>query len=192
MKYTQIPVDTFEQMQLNAGILVDSFTPASGVIGDILGATSGGINFKATPSYTDFGEDIDNCPQNTMEMKKLDGWLATMAGNMITVTAGTAKGLVGAADIDSSDPTHIIPREELKESDFKDVWWVGDYSSFNGDNNGGFCAIHLKNALSTDGFQLQTTNKKKGTFAFTYTGHYSMANIKEAPFEIYIKKGSAE
>lgn len=192
MKYTQVPANTFEEMQLNAGILVKSFTPDTGVIGDLLGATSGGVNFKATPTYSDFGEDIDNCPKNTMELKKLDSWEATMAGTMITVSAETAKDLLGAADIDADDPTHIVPRNDILEDDFNDVWWVGDYSAFNGEKNGGFCAIHMKNALSTDGFQIQSTDKKKGTFAFTYTAHYSMANTKEVPFDIYIKAGTEE
>ena len=32
MKFTQVPTDTFENLVLNAGILVDTFTPSSGVI----------------------------------------------------------------------------------------------------------------------------------------------------------------
>ena len=38
MDYTKIPVNTFEELVLNAGIIVDSFTPSSGEIGNILGA----------------------------------------------------------------------------------------------------------------------------------------------------------
>ena len=54
-KFTKVPTDTFEKLQLNAGILVDSFTPATGAIGNILGATTGGINFTTNPTFTDFG-----------------------------------------------------------------------------------------------------------------------------------------
>ena len=32
MKFTQVPTDTFENLVLNAGIHVDEFTPATGVI----------------------------------------------------------------------------------------------------------------------------------------------------------------
>ena len=74
MKFTQIPADTFENLQMNAGILLDEFTPSTGVIGNIIGATTGGINFTATPTYSDYGEDIDNCPKNMKELKKLDSW----------------------------------------------------------------------------------------------------------------------
>lgn len=192
MKYTQIPTDTFKQLQMNAGILVSTFTPATGVIGDIIGATSGGINFTATPTYTDYGEDIDNCPKNTKELKRLDSWEAKMSGTFATVSASMAKMLVGAADTESSDPTHIIPRNEINSDDFSDIWWVGDYSDLNGVKNGGFCAIHLMNGLSTTGFQIQSSDKAKGQFAFEFTGHYSIDTPDTVPFEIYVKAGTAE
>ena len=192
MKFTQIPTDTFKNLQMNAGILLDEFTPATGVIGNIIGATSGGVNFTATPEFSDYGEDIDNCPKNMLELKKLTKWEAKMSGTFVALTATTAKTLIGAADVDSADATHIIPRNDILESDFKDIWWVGDYSNLNGDTNGGFCAVHLINALSTGGFQIQSGDKTKGTFGFEFTGHYSMAEQDKVPFEIYIKVGTEE
>ena len=62
MKFTQVPTDTFENPVLNAVIPVDEFTPSSGVVGIRLCRTSWGIEFSTTPTYTDFGEDIDNVP----------------------------------------------------------------------------------------------------------------------------------
>lgn len=192
MKFTQIPTDTFENLQMNAGILLDEFTPSTGVIGNIIGATTGGINFTATPTYSDYGEDIDNCPKNMKELKKLDSWEATLSGTFASVSASLAKTLIGAADADKSDATHIIPRNDILETDFQDIWWVGDYSNLNGDKNGGFCAVHLINALSTGGFQIQSTDKAKGQFAFSFTGHYSMDDQSRVPFEIFVKAGTAE
>ena len=192
MKFTQIPTDTFENLQMNAGILLDEFTPSTGVIGKIIGATTGGINFTATPTYSDYGEDIDNCPKNMKELKKLESWEATLSGTFASVSASLAKTLIGAADADSSDATHIVPRNDILESDFQDIWWVGDYSNLNGDKNGGFCAVHLINALSTGGFQIQSTDKAKGQFAFSFTGHYSMDDQSRVPFEIFVKAGTAE
>ena len=192
MKFTQIPTDTFENLQMNAGILLDEFTPSTGVIGNIIGATTGGINFTATPTYSDYGEDIDNCPKNMKELKKLDSWEATLSGTFASVSASLAKTLIGAADADKSDATHIIPRNDILETDFHDIWWVGDYSNLNGDTNGGFCAVHLINALSTGGFQIQSTDKAKGQFAFSFTGHYSMDDQSRVPFEIFVKAGTAE
>ena len=194
MKFTKIPSDTFQKLQINAGILTTDFTPATGTIGEAgqIGATTGGVNFTATPTYSDFGEDIDNCPKNMKELKKLDSWEVTASGTFVTVDTATAKSLIGAADIGSSDTTKVTPRNDVLAADFSDIWIVGDYSDKNGATNGGYIAIHLMNALSTGGFQLQTSDKAKGQFAFTYTAHYSMDAQDTVPFEVYIKAGTAE
>ena len=190
-KYTKVPDDTFEKLQLNAGILVDDFNPATGVIGNILGATTGGINFATNPEFTDFGEDIDNVPNNMMELKHLNAFDPQMSGTFLTCTAGLAKSLVGAADIDQSDSTHVIPRAEILATDYDDVWWIGDYSDVNTGSNAGFLAIHLMNALNTAGFQIQSTKNEKGQLAFEYHGHYSIEDQETVPFEIYVKAGTS-
>ena len=107
MKFTKIPVDTFQKLQINAGVLTTDFTPATGTIGEAgqIGATTGGVNFSATPEYSDYGEDIDNCPKNTKELKKLDSWEAKASGTFVSADTAVAKSLCGAADIDSSDTT---------------------------------------------------------------------------------------
>lgn len=191
MKYTQIPVDTFSQIQLNAGILCKSFVPTSGTVSNILGATTGGVQFQDNVTYNDFGEDIDNCPKNTKELKKLDSHEVTMSGTFVTVTADMAKMLAGAADKDGTDSTKIIPRNDIEQTDFEDIWWVGDYSDTNTGSNAGFIAIHLLNSLNTGGFQIQSTDKGKGQFAFTFMGHYSMSEQDKVPYELYVKGGTA-
>ena len=45
----------------------------------------------------------------------------------------------------------------------------------------------MMNALSTGGFQIQSTDKDKGKFAFEFTGHFSMANTDLVPYELYIR-----
>ena len=194
MKFTKIPSDAFQKLQINAGILTTDFTPATGTIGEAgqIGATTGGVNFTATPTYSDFGEDIDNCPKNMKELKKLDSWEAKMTGTFVNADTAIAKLLCGAADIGTSDTTKVTPRNDLKGADFDDIWLVGDYSDKNGETNGGFIAIKLLNALSTGGFQLKTADKAKGQFAFEFTGHYSMSAQDTVPFEIYIKAGTEE
>jgi hypothetical protein len=194
MKYTRIPEDTFKKLQLNAGIIATDFDPTTGEVEEasIFGATTGGNTFAATPTFSDYGEDIDNCPKNMKELKKLDSWDVSLAGTALTVNTDTAKRIVGVADIDSEDETHIIPRNDVADGDFKDLWWIGDYSDQNGAKNGGFIAIKIENALSTGGFQIKSTDKSKGQFAFTFTGHYSMKNQDKPPFDIYIRAGEAE
>ena len=194
MKFTKIPSDAFQKLQINAGILTTDFTPATGTIGEAgqIGATTGGVNFTATPTYSDFGEDIDNCPKNMKELKKLDSWEAKMTGTFVNADTAIAKRLCGAADIGTTDTTKVTPRNDLKDADFDDIWLVGDYSDKNGETNGGFIAIKLLNALSTGGFQLKTADKAKGQFAFEFTAHYSLAAQDKVPYEIYIKAGTEE
>ena len=191
MKYTKIPETTFKNLQLNAGVLLSAFDPGTATVSDgsIIGATTGGVNFTATPTFSDYGEDIDNCPKNMKELKKLDSWEISLSGTYVTVDANAVKALVGAADVSGNK---ITPRNDLKLTDFTDVWWVGDYSDQNGETNGGFVAIHMMNALSTGGFAIQSSDNGKGNFAFTYTAHYSIDAQNTVPFEVYVKAGTAE
>ena len=191
MKYTKIPETTFQNLQLNAGVLLSTFNPESATVANesIIGATTGGVNFTATPTFSDYGEDIDNCPKNMMELKKLDSWEISMSGTYVTVDANAVKSLVGAADVSGNK---ITPRNDVLLADFTDIWWVGDYSDKNGETNGGFVAIHMMNTLSTGGFAIQSSDNGKGNFAFTYTAHYSMDAQDTVPFEVYVKAGTAE
>lgn len=197
-KFTQIPTDTFKKLQLGAGILVTEFNPATGELtaSDIIGATSGGVSFEATPSFSDFGEDIDNCPKNTKELKKLDSWEAKLSGSFVTMDTNVAKSVIGTAAVANDDQTKVVPRNSVEAKDFKNIWWVGDYSDINEDGSAagkaGFIAIKLINALSTGGFKIKSGDKAKGTLEFEYTGHYSSESIDTVPFELYIKAGSAD
>lgn len=197
-KFTQIPIDTFKKLQLGAGLLTSKFNPATGELtaSNIIGATSGGVSFEATPSFSDFGEDIDNCPKNTKELKKLDSWDAKLSGSFVTMDTTAAVSVIGAAAVASDDPTKVVPRNSINDTDFKDIWWIGDYSDVNDDGSStgkaGFIAIRLIDALSTGGFKIQSGDKAKGAFEFEYTGHYSIEHIDTVPFELYIKAGSAD
>lgn len=192
MKYTKVASDAFEHIQLNAGILTDDFDPATETIGNILGVTGGGISFNSNPEYQDFGEGMDNVPANTMELKKLTSMNPVLSGTFMTVTANLVKLLVGASDItEESGVSKIVPRADLLTTDFKDIWFIGDYSNVNDGIGAGYIALHLKNGLSTGGFQIQTNDKDKGNFAMEITGHYTMSDTTILPFDVYIKEGSA-
>lgn len=195
-QFSKIPADTFKKLGINAAMLLSNFDPTAGTYddADMIGATTGGISFNAAPEYQDWGEDIDNCPKNTKELKRITDWTVTSSGNFVTVDAALAERLTAAAD---NTTGHIVPRDILNiEKDFRDVWIVGDYSDVNNSGSGagaakaGFIAIHMKNALSTAGFQIQTGDKEKMQFAFEFTAHYSMDAQDEVPFEIYIKAGT--
>lgn len=193
MEFTKYPVNTFKNLVMNAGVLLSDFNPddATVTVANILGATSGGNSFQATPSFIDFGEDIDNVPKNTMELKRLDEWDVKLSGSFVSTTAALAK-MLALADISG---TKITPRADLKLEDFSDIWLVADYSDINTTSGqtmkAGLCAVKVLNALSTGGFQIQTEDKEKGKFAFEFTGHYSISQQDVVPFEIYIAPGTS-
>ena len=190
MKFTQIPADTFAQLQLNAGILCDSFTPATGTVGNILGATTGGITFASNPTFEDWGADIDNCPNNTKQLKRVTAYDPSMSGTFLTVTGASLKQLVGAAtSTDEGDVVKVTPMQALQDSDFKEVWWIGDYSDVNTGSGAGFLAIHLIDALNTGSFQIKSTKNAKGNFAFDFHGHYDLEDPETVPFELYMMVG---
>lgn len=192
MTFDKLYENTFKELQMNAGIIVDDFDPKTRKIGKILGATSGGITIADQISTTDLGEDIDNCPKNMKELMQLDSHNVTAAGTFVTVNATQAVRLAAAAKIDPDDPTHIIPQNDLTDDMFQSVWFLGDYSDKNSGEKAGYLAVHLLNAINTGGFNLKTTDKAKGQFSFTFTACYSMDDPEQVPYEIYVRGGEGE
>lgn len=182
MKYTKIPTNAFKTLTVNAGIIAKHFDTSTGEVldADILGATSGGIKFSAVPAFKDWGEDIDNCPKNSKELKRIEDWEITLSGSFVSAGEDALTALLAAADNTES----IKPRRDLKAEDFLDeLWLIADY----GDKDGDYIAIELKNALSTGGLALQTADKEKGKFDFTFTAHYSLADQDNVPCEVFLK-----
>ena len=178
-KFTVIPQDTFESMQLDAGVLLKTFNPASPAApqdSDIICATTGGINATCVPTFSDLGEDVDNCPANMKELKHLDSWECKMSYTALGTSPEAIRLALGCADATGNK---ILPRRDLKQSDFSDLWWVGDRA------DGGCVAIKLKNALSTGGFSLQTTKNGKGQTSCELTGHVSISAQDDMPMEFY-------
>lgn len=187
-RYTKIPQNTFDTLQLDAGVLLKHFDieAASASAGDpgfddddLICATTGGINPSCVPTFSDLGEDVDNVPNNMKELKHLDGWECALSTTSLGTSAELIRLALGCADFDSTNTAKIVPRANLKQSDFSDLWWVGDKA------NGGFVAIRLMNALSTGGFSLQTTKNGKGQTALTITGHVSINAQDVVPMEFY-------
>jgi hypothetical protein len=183
--FTRISQDAFNELQLDAGIVLKTFDPDKATApedSNIICATTGGINATCVPTFSDFGDDLDNVSANTAELKHLDGWECKMAFTSVTVSADVIKLSLGAATLSGNK---VVPNRNLSQSDFSDIWWVGDRA------DGGMAAICLKNALSTGGFSLQTTKNGKGQLSIELTGHVSISSQDTMPMEFYTKAGTA-
>lgn len=185
-RFTVIPQSTFEEMQMDAGVLLRTFNPANPTApadADIICATTGGITVTCAAEYSDLGEDVDNCPNNTKELKHLDSWDCGLEFTSLGTSPEAIRLALGAADITAASGK-IVPRRDLEQTDFSDVWWVGDRA------DGGLVAVKLINALSTEGFSLQTTKNGKGQVSVNLRGHVSINAQNVVPMEFYSLEGS--
>lgn len=185
-KFTVIPKDTFDALQLDAGVLLKTFDPSAVAAPkdeDIICATTGGIKVDCKPTYSDLGEDVDNCPNNMMELKHLDSWECTLGFTSLGTSPDGIKISLGCATVNTNKVTLDAPGV-VDKTRFNDLWWVGDRA------DGGYVAVHLKNSLSTDGFSLQTSKNGKGQVSVTLTGHVSINAQNEMPMEFYSSASS--
>ena len=184
MKFVKVSESAFKEIQLEAGLILNQFDPNGETdVEDsaIVCATTGGININCKPTFTDYGSDIDNVPDNMLEFKEIDGWDCSLGFTALNASTAVIKMALCAADVEGNK---ITPRNDLTEADAKDVWWVGERA------DGGFVACCLKNSLSTDGLSLKTTKKGKGQLSCTLTGHVSIKAQDVVPMEFYVQEGA--
>lgn len=188
MRYYEIPEDTFNGLVTESGILLKNFDIEAAISDagnpgftneDIITATTGGIQVSLTPTYSDLGEDVDNCPVNMMELKHLDSTEAKISTTAFSMTPENIRRNIGAADIDSTGRM-IVPRTSLNvDKDFQTIWWVSDKA------DGGFVAVKMTNALSTSGLTIQTGKATKGNTSLELTGHISIKAQNVSPMTFY-------
>lgn len=184
MSYKKIRPETLKELTMNVFMLVSTFDPeafdfATGISGStIIASTTGGVTFADTPEFTDFGEDIDNCPKNTMELKRKEDGEVKLSGNLVTVNADMVKMLIAGATIIGNK---IVPTTDLKTAHFiNTLWGLTDYG------DGGLMAIKMKRILNTSGFSVSTTDKSKAQLAFDFTCHKTIEDLADPPYEVYL------
>lgn len=193
-RYTKMNPNAFKNMTWDAGIIASDFDPETGELDveNILWETTGTNSFSATRDITDAGEEINNCPTGTKQLQRANSWVAQATGTAVSVTAESVVRILGNADIDGSDATHIKPRNDILLTDFKDLWIITNYSEHNGETKGGYYAIHLKDTFSVDGLASDFDKNANGQFPYTLQAYYDMSDIDNVPFDIYVKAGAAE
>lgn len=177
---TRVTSDFFDDVQLDAGILVKNWDPTHPTtVTDamIVCATTGGINPKCVPTYSDLFEDVDNAPNGSKEGMHLDKWDCSISTTAVNHDLDTIRLALGAAE---KVGTKVTPRSYIKDADFTDLAWMGDMAS------GDVAVVLIKNALSSGGYSLQTTKNGKGQLSLEISGHPSIADMDDIPMEFYI------
>lgn len=197
---TGLRPESFENMQLNAGVFLknfdySSYTSASELLAGIdaalssgtgvIGATIGGGSFQATPTIRQIEADGMRAPIKGSTIN--DMWVVKLTGTMKEITPSNFKDALVSADMTTSgDVTTIKLRNSIANGDYiPTLCWVGDTS----DN--GFVLINLTNALNLTGANFTFTDKGEGSLPFEFQAHQEdLSESQYAPVEIVFFDGA--
>lgn len=193
---TGLRPETFENLQLNAGVFLRNFDysaiataealeeailAALEAGGDkILGATIGGGSFQMTPSIRNIEADGMRYPIIGSTVN--DMWTVKLTGTMKECRPQNFKDALICADMSTNEAGNITTlkvRTDIEASDYiPSLCWVGDTSK-------GFVMIDLLNALNLTGANFTFTDKGEGTLPFEFQAHAAdLASMKYAPVNI--------
>ena len=188
--------ETFENLQLNAGIFIKNFyatassstdaaalktaiTTAITTGTDILGATRGGGSFTVTREIRTPEVDGMRYPFKGGDfVDSVDAFLST---TLVEVTPNSIAATLGnVTSTTAGKKTTIKMHTAIESADYlTDICWVGDIA------DGRLVLICLKNALNTADFTLTFTDKGEGTLAAEFHARQaSVTDYDNAPFEI--------
>lgn len=181
-KATRITADAAQNMQTNAGLLLNTFDVSNPVEPNdeaIVCETTGDFSITCVPATEDFFADVNNAPTNTKEGKRITGWNCGLTITALSISEETLLLSLGAADL--ADDGGINPRRQYNVADFKSLYWIGDMI----DENKLF-AVVMDNTVSTGGLSFTSTNNGNGKLALTLTPHASLEDQEKIPMAFYI------
>ena len=191
---TGLRSETFENLQLNAGVLIKNLslssvtdagalkTAIATAMADstkVIGATRGGGSFTVTREIR--VPEIDGLRYNFVGGRFVDSADAYLSATLVEVTPENVVMALGSADATTSGKkTTITMHTAIDTTDYiSSITWVGDIS------DGRYVAITLKNALNTADFSLTFSDKSEGTLAVELHAHQdAVDDYDTAPFEI--------
>ena len=194
---TALRADTFDNLQLNAGVFLKNFTisgtgapdsagalktaiAAAITVGNTLGATRGGGSFNVTRERRT--PDIDGMRYPFKGGEFVDSSDAYLSATLVEATPDNFKdALGGATKTTSGKVTTIKMNTAIADADYlTNLVWVGDLS------DGRLVCIELLNALNTADLQFTFTDKNEGTLAVEFHAHQDeVDDYDEAPFRVY-------
>ena len=120
--------------------------------------------------------NVDGVRENTVGAQVIDAWTPTFSFTLLTMNKENAQRALGVADI--TEDGKVIPRHTIKDTDYKDYYWVGERA------DGKAIVVFLGNALATGGLSWRTTTNGEVESSITLTGNYSRADQDTVPFYI--------
>ena len=193
---TALRAETFENLQLNAGIVLANFDMSNiATAGDLseaidaeianpsedfLGATRGGGNFVVTRDIRE--PDIDGRRYPFKGGKFVDSADARLTTTLLEMTPDNIVKALGNADkTTSGKKTTIRMHTAIQGADYlENIVWAGDLS------DGRMVVIELYNALNTADFNFTYADKNEGTLAVEFHAHQENVDDYDlAPFAIY-------
>ena len=191
---TPLREETFENLQLNAGIFIKNFTYtsitnasalktaiASAITTgtNILGATRGGGSFTVTREMRT--PEVDGKRYGFKGDTFIDGVEAQLSTTLIEITPENLVNALGSAKATTSgSKTTITLSTALDTNDYlSNLCWIGDLA------DGRYVLICLKNAINTADLTLTFSDKGEGTLPVEFHARQASVNdYDEAPFEI--------
>lgn len=190
---TGLRPETFENLQLNAGVFLKDFEYSDAADASalktallaalkagtgVLGATRGGGSFECTPETRTIEADGMRYPFKGSTVNDL--WTIKLKTTLLETTPQNFADALMCADVTTNNnKTTVKVRTSIEEDDYiPKLCWVGDTSK-------GFVLINLENALNMTGATFSFTDKGEGTLPVEFTAHQaSLEDAEYAPFEI--------
>lgn len=190
---TGLRPETFQNLQLNAGVFLKNFDYSAIADKDALetavlsaleagtgtiGATIGGGTFQCTPTIRQIEADGMRYPIIGSTVN--DMWTVKLTGTMKECRPENFRDALICADMTKTgSKTVITVRTDIKPSDYiPSMCWIGDTSR-------GFVLIGLDNVLNLTGANFTFTDKGEGSLPFEFQAHVSdLSKMDHAPFKI--------
>lgn len=190
--------ETFENLQLNAGIILKdcdyssianagalktaiaaAVSGTSGALGTLVGATRGGGSFTVSREMR--SPEVDGKRYGFVGDTFVDSVEAQLSTTLIEMTPENLVAAFGSATATTSGAKTTIKLGTAIDTDdyLTNICWVGDLA------DGRYVLICVKNALNQADFTLTWTDKGEGTLPVEF--HAKQADVNDydyAPFEI--------
>lgn len=183
--YKELREDAWKSMQFGAGVILSAFDvnnpleiPSND---DIIATTTGGITFDYTNNWTDLADGVDNAAKGMKEFRRIESTDVTFSFDSLTFNSDNIKWAIGTADkVKVSDSvTEIVPRYNVKDSDFETVYIAAPKT------DGGGIVIECKNVISENGLSVKTEDGGKGTMSMSFRCCPSIYEQTKPPIKIY-------